>query len=92
VYHIAFGVPMLILTVSEYLDELFQNGCLATVAFRGKLCRVVVVTVNLAAVLVVRILGTKHRRTDTAGKVLDVVFAVKRRDVGATERLTAFMA
>ena len=85
-------MPVLILPIPEYLDELLQNGCLATVAFRGKLGRVMIVTVNFAAVLVVRVLGTKHRRADATGKVLNVVFAVERCDVGPTKRLPTVMA
>lgn len=51
--HVTFGVPVLILAVAEDLNELLENGSMATVAPLGKLRGVVEVTVHFALVLVV---------------------------------------
>jgi hypothetical protein len=37
----------------------------------------VVVTVNIAFVFIITVLGAEHSGTDRAGKMLDVVFPVK---------------
>jgi len=37
VYHVALRVPVLVLPVSENLDKLLQDGCLAAVALLGML-------------------------------------------------------
>lgn len=53
VYHITFGVPVLIDSVAEDLDELLQDGGLTSIALLRKLGRVMVVAVHIAFVLVV---------------------------------------
>jgi hypothetical protein len=80
-YHIAFRVPMLVLPISEDFNKLLQNGSLATTTFRGELCRIMIMAINLAVVLIIRILWSKYRRTNTARKVLDMILAVQRSNI-----------
>lgn len=56
-------MPMLILPVSEDLDELLQNRCLAAVASLRKLGGVVVMTVDAAFMFVVAVGCTEDGRT-----------------------------
>ena len=83
---------MLIYSIPEDLDELFQNGGLAPIALLRKLCRIVEVAIDIAFVFVVGVLCAEDGGTDAAGEVLDVVFAVERGDVGAPERAAAGVA
>lgn len=69
-------MPVLILSVAVYFHELLEDSCLAAIAALRKLCRVVVVAVNVAVMLIVAILRTKYCGTQGAGKMVDVVFAV----------------
>lgn len=50
---------MLILSVAENLDKLFENGCLTAVAPLGKLRGIVVMAINIPVMLVVAILGSE---------------------------------
>lgn len=68
---------MLVLAVSEDFDKLFENGRLAAVTALGEFCRIVVMAVYVALVLVVTVLGAKDGGTYGTGKVLDVVFAIQ---------------
>ncbi len=79
---------MLILSISKNLDELLQNGSLAAVASLSELSRIVVVAVHLSFMFVVAILSPKHCRADRTGEVLDMVLALKRRDVRASQCAT----
>ena len=56
-------MPVLILAVAEYLDELLQDRRVATVAPLCKLCRVVEMAIYLAFMFVVGVLGSEHRWT-----------------------------
>ena len=67
---------MLVLTIPEYLDELFQYGSLTAVAPLSKLRRVVEMTIDIAFVLVVAVLGAENSRTHGASEVLNVIFPV----------------
>lgn len=58
--HITFGVPMLVLTVPEYLDKLLQNGGLAAVAALCELGGIMVVAVDISVMFVVAVLGSKN--------------------------------
>ena len=51
--HVTLGVPMLILTIAIDLDELFENGGLASCTPGGVIDRVVIVAVHLVIVLIV---------------------------------------
>ena len=53
VNHVTFGMPVLIHTIAEDLDELLQDGCLTSIALLRKFGGVVVVAVYIAFVLVV---------------------------------------
>ena len=55
---------MLILAVAKDLDELFEDGSLATVAALGELGRVVVVTIHIAIMLVIAVLSPKDSRAE----------------------------
>lgn len=57
--HIAFGVPVLILAIAEYLDKLLENCGLAAVASLRKSCGVVIMTIDSSFMLVVVIFRTK---------------------------------
>jgi hypothetical protein len=82
-------MPVLVLTVSEDLDKLLKDGRLAAIALLGKLRRVVVVTINIAVVLVVAIRGAKDCRAQRARKMVDVVLSVQRGDVRAAQGAAA---
>lgn len=82
---------MLILAVAKYLNKLFENGSMAAMAPLGKLRRVMEVAINLALVLVVRVLGTEDSWTYGACEMLDMVFAVQCCDVGATQGAPTLM-
>ena len=68
---------MLVLAIAINLNELLQNSCVAAIASLGKLCRVVVVAVNIAVMLVVAILGPEHSRAQTTCKMFHMVFSVE---------------
>ncbi len=53
---------MLVLAVPEDLDKLLEDGRLAAATPLGELCRVVVVAVDVAVVLVVAVRGPKYGR------------------------------
>lgn len=76
---------MLVLSVPEDFHELFQYGSLTTIASLGKLCGIVIVTVYLSFVFVVAILSPKHGRAHGTGEMLDMVLALKRRNVRASQ-------
>jgi len=72
---------MLVLAISEDLDKLLKNGGLAAVASLGKGCGIMVVTVDIAFVLVIAVLCAKDGRTYRAREMLDVVLALKRSNI-----------
>jgi len=72
---------VLILAVSEDLDELFEDGILTSLTSLCELCRVVVVAVDPTFMLVVAVLRSKYRWTDRAREMLNMVFSVQRCDV-----------
>ena len=90
--HITLGVPVLVLAVAVDLDKLLEDGGPASGAFDGVAERIVVVAVDLALVLVVRVLGPKDRRAHGAGEVLNVILAVERSDIRAPERTSTGLA
>lgn len=72
---------MLVLTVTKDFDKLLKNCRLTSVTLLSKLGGVVVVTIDLAIVLIVTVLRTKDGRAQGASEVVDVVFALERSDV-----------
>jgi len=92
VNHVALGVPVLVVSVSHNLDKLLEDGGSASGAPLGKLRRVVEMAKDLTFVLIVAILGAKLRRADRAGKVVDVVLALKSRNVRSAQCATTFVA
>lgn len=91
-YHVALGMPVLVLAIPVNLDKLLEYGRLAAVAPLGVAGRVVVVAVDVAVVLIVAILGTKDGGAERACEVVDVVLAVEGGDVGAAKGASALMA
>lgn len=77
---------MLVLAIAEDFDELFEDRSLAAVAALGEFRRVVKVTKYTAFMLIIAVLRPKHGRTDRTGEMLNVVLAIKRRDVRASKR------
>ena len=75
---------MLVLTVPKDLHKLLQNGHLASVAALCELCRVVVVAINVAVMLIIAVLRSKYCVAQRAGKVVDMVFSVEGGDVRAS--------
>lgn len=57
--HVTFGVPMLVLTVPEYLDKLLENGGLTAVTALCELGGIMVVAVDISVMFVVAVLGSK---------------------------------
>jgi hypothetical protein len=85
-------MPVLVLAVAEDLDELLEDGGLASIAALGELGRVVVMAVNLAIVLVVAVLGAEYCRAQGACEVVDVILALERGNVGPPQCAAALMA
>lgn len=83
---------MLVLSVPENFYKLLQNGSLATVASLGKLCRIVIVAVHLSFVFVVAILSPEDGWAHGTGEVFNVVLALKRRNVRASQCATTLEA
>lgn len=79
-------MPVLIHTIAEDFDKLLENGGLATIALLSELGRVMIVAIDVAFVFVVAVRCTKDGRADTAGEVLNVVFAIEGSDVRAPQR------
>lgn len=69
-------MPVLILAIAEDFDKLLQDCCLATITFLRKLGRVMVMTVDAAFMLVVRVLRTENSWADATREVLDMVLAI----------------
>lgn len=84
VYHVALGMPMLILPVSKDLDELLENGSLTASTPLCELRGVMVMAVHFPFVFVVAILCAKDCWAHGASEVLDVVFSFKGGNVGAS--------
>ena len=83
---------MLINAIAKNLHKLLQNRCLAPIALLRERGAVVVMAIHVTLVLVVGVLRAEDRRADAAGEVLDVVFAVQGRDVGAAQGAAAVVA
>ena len=54
---------MLVLAISENLNELFQNCSVTSIASLCELGRIMVMAVDFALVLVVAVLCSEHSRT-----------------------------
>lgn len=83
---------MLILSIAKDLHKLFQDGRMTTMAALSKLSGIVKVAVNVALMLVVRVLGTKYRRAYGAGEVFNMILAVQSRNVRASQGTTTLVA
>jgi hypothetical protein len=83
---------VLILTISEYFHELLQNRVLTASTALRKFCRVVVMAIYIAFVLVVAVLCPENGRTQGARKMFNVVFSIERSDVRAAKSASALIA
>lgn len=83
---------MLVLTVSEDLHELLQDGGPASVAPLGKLRRVVVVTVDLPFVFVIAVLRAENGWAHRAREMFNVILSLQGGDVGSPESAAAIEA
>ncbi len=90
--HVALWMPVLILTIAEYLHELLENGDLASVAALCKLSRVVIVAVYVTVVLIIAVLRAEYRLTERAGEVINMVFAIESCDIRSSQSTSALVA
>lgn len=90
--HIAFGVPVLVLAVAIYLDELLEDGSLATIAALSEAGGVVVVAVDVGIMLVIAVLGAENSIAHGTRKVIDVVFSIQSSNVGASQGASTLVA
>lgn len=90
--HVALWVPVFILAVAVNLDKLLENGGPASSTLYSIVDRVVIVTVDLAIVFVIRVLGSKDGWADGACKVLNVILVVEGGDVAPTQGLATGLA
>lgn len=74
-------MPVLVLSIAEDLNKLFQDGGMATITLLCKLCRIMVVTIYIPFMFIIGILCSKNRGTDRTSKMFDVVLPVKRSDI-----------
>jgi len=79
--HVAFRMPVLILTVPKDFHELLENRCLTSVASLGKLSRVMVMTIYLPLVLVVAVLSSENRGTYGAREMFNMIFPFQCSDI-----------
>ena len=69
-------MPTFVTHVPVDLDELLEDGAVATYAFGSESRRIMKVTVNVAVVFVVGILGTEQGWADGTRKMFHVIFPV----------------
>jgi hypothetical protein len=69
-------MPVLIMAVTEDLDKLFEDCGMTAVTSLGEMSGVVIVTVDVAFVLIIGVLSSEHGRADRAGEVFDVILAI----------------
>ena len=62
--HVAFGMPAFVSRIPVDLHELLQNGTIAPGALGGESCGVMVMTIHIAVMLIVGVLGSKERRAN----------------------------
>jgi hypothetical protein len=74
-------MPVLVLTITEDLNELLENGGMTSITSLRKLCRIVVMAVDLTIMFIVTILRAKDGRAYRAGKVVNMVFSIQGSDV-----------
>lgn len=85
-------MPVLILTVPEDLDELLEDRCLTPIASLCELCRIMVMTVNLAFMLVVAVFSSENRGTYGAGEMFDVVLPLQCSNIRSPQCAAAIVA
>jgi hypothetical protein len=85
-------MPVLILAISEDFDELLENGILAALTALRKFCRIMVMAVHVAFVLIIAIFSSELCRADGAGEMLDMILPVQSGDVGTSKSTTTRMA
>lgn len=85
-------MPVLVLPIADDLDELFEDSRLAAIAFGSELRRIMVMAIDLAVMLVVGVLRPKDGWAYAASEVFNVVFALQRCYIRATQCTPAGMA
>lgn len=75
--HVAFRVPMLVLTIAENFHELFEYSSLTTIALLRESRRIMIVTVHAALMLIVAIPSSEDCRAYGACEMLDVVLPLQ---------------
>jgi hypothetical protein len=85
-------MPVLVLSVAEDLHELLENGRLAAITALCELCRVVVVAIDIAVVLIVAILSAEDGRAKGACEVVYMVFAIESGYVGSSKGTPTLIA
>lgn len=89
--HIALRMPVLILTIAEDFDKLFQDRSVTTMTALGELGGVMEMAVDLAFMLVIGVLCTKYSWTHGAGEMFDMVFTLQGRDIRAAQSTTTLV-
>lgn len=92
VNHVTLWVPVFVLAVTINLDKLLQDRRPTSCTLDGVVERIVIVTVDLAIMFVIGVLGTKDCWAYRTCEVLNVIFVVQRRDIGATKSSSTRLA
>ena len=74
-------MPAFVPHVTVDLHKLLQNSAIAASALRGEASRVVIMAIDIAFVLVIRVLRPKERRTHRTGEVVHMELLVCGRGV-----------
>lgn len=75
---------MLVVAVAENFHELLQYCSVAAIAPLGESRGIMIVTIYIAFMLIVRVLGTEDSWTNRASEMFDVIFAIQGRYIGAS--------
>ena len=69
-------MPAFITAIAVNLNELLENGRVAARTLGRESCRIVEVTIDVAIVLVIRVLWPKERRAHRTGEVVHMELLV----------------
>lgn len=67
---------MLVDTIPEALDKLFQDSGLTTCTPLRESRRIMIMTVYLVFVLIIAVFRSEDSRADRTGEVLDMIFSI----------------
>ncbi len=74
--HVALGMPTLVLHIAIDLHELLEDRAITPNALRREPSGIVKVAVNVAVVLIIRVLRTEESGANRARKMLDMKLLV----------------